>query len=67
MFTLSIMNKKSIVISIRINKSQKSYLDKISKTDDRTYAWIVQKYVEWFCQNKTPEETLSLLKKTFPE
>jgi hypothetical protein len=61
------MHKKSEVIGVRITESQKVYLEEISNMDDRTLSWIVQKYVEWFRQNKTPEEALKLVKKTFSE
>jgi len=59
--------KRNIYIGLRITDSQKYYIDCVSQEDDRTVSWVIQSFIEWFRQNKTPEEALKLVKKTFSE
>mgnify|MGYP002725615352 CR=1 FL=1 len=59
--------KRNVYIGVRITDSQKSYLESVAQEDDRTVSWVIQSLVEWYRQNKTPQEALKLVKETFSD
>lgn len=56
------MNKKSELLAFRTTEDQRRYLQAVADLDERSVSWAIQKMIDFFRINKSPEQALQDLK-----